>query len=189
MLARVAKVAIFQTLSFSGCRNCRISDFIIFRTSRLRGLERLQNFRLDHFQDIKVARIGKFAKFQTLSFPKYQGFEGCKGCKISDSIILRIPRLRGLHRLQNFRLYRFQEIKVAKVVKFQTLSFSGYQGFKGFKGCKISDSIILSISMLRGLHRLQNFRLYRFQDIKVARVGKVAEFQSLSFSGYQCCEV
>ena len=54
-------------------------------------------------------------------------------------------------KVANFRLYRFQDIKVArvaKVAKFQTLSFSGYQS------CKISDSIILRISRLRGLHRL-----------------------------------
>ena len=42
-VARVANVAKFQTLSFSGyqcyhcCEGCKISDFIIFRISRLRG--------------------------------------------------------------------------------------------------------------------------------------------------------
>ena len=59
-------------------------------------------------------------------------------------------------RLQNFRRYLFQDIKVArvgKVAKFQTLSFSGSQS------CKISDFIILRTSRLRGVERLQNFRL------------------------------
>ena len=64
-MGRVAKVAKFQTLSFSGdqsCQGCKISDFIVLRISRLRGLQRLQNFRLDHFQDIKVEKVAKFTK-------------------------------------------------------------------------------------------------------------------------------
>ena len=75
--------------------------------------------------------------------------------------------------------------RVGKVARFQTLSFSGYQGCDGSKGCKVSDFMILKISRLRGLHRLQEFKLYHFQDIKVARVPKVAAFRALSFSGYQ----
>ena len=75
----VAKVAKFQTLSFSGyqgCeghKGCRFSDC--------------------HFQDIKAARVAKVAKFQTLSFSEYQGYEGCKGSKVSDFIIFRLSRL------------------------------------------------------------------------------------------------
>ena len=117
-------------------------------------MQRLQSFRLYHFQEIKVARSAKVAKFQTLSISGYQGFEGCKGCKVSYFIILRMPMLRGLQKLQSFRLYHFQDIKVArfaKVVKFRTLSFSGYQFFEGCKGYKISDFIIFKISRLGGL--------------------------------------
>ena len=84
-------------------------------------MQRLQNFRLYHFQDARVARV---AKFQTLSF-------------------FWISRLRGLQRLQSFILYHFQDIKVEWVGKFHTLSFSGYQGCEG---CKFSDFIIFRIS-------------------------------------------
>ena len=128
--------------------------------------------RLYRFQDIKVSRVGKVATFQTLSF---SGYRSCKGWKI----------------YKNFRLYRFQDIKVAraaKFAKFQTLWFSGYQGFEGWKGCNISDIIVYNISKLQGVENLQNFRLYGFLDMKVSRVGKVARFQTLSFSGYQGCE-
>ena len=115
-VARVANVAKFQTLSFSGYQACG-------------GLERLQNFGLYHCLDIKFARVAKVAKFQTLSFLGYQGCEGCKGCKISDFIIFRISRLQLLRRFQDFRLCHSQDIKVprvAKVAKRHTLSFSGY---------------------------------------------------------------
>ena len=98
----------------------------------MRGLQRLQNFRLDHFQDIKVERVAKFTKI--------------------------------------LRLYRFLDIKVSRVAKFQTLSFSGYQSCKGCKICKISDFIVFCMSRFRGLQRLQDFRLYHSQDIKVGRV-------------------
>ena len=57
--------------------------------------------------------------------------------------------------------------RVAKVAKFQTLSFSRYQGCEVCKSWKVSDFIVFRAS---GLQRLQNFRLYHFQDIKVARV-------------------
>ena len=119
--------------------------------SKLRGLQRLENFKLYHFQDSKVERVAIVAKFETLSFSGYQGCESCKGWKISDFIFFSISTLRGLQRLQNFRLYhshdikvarvarlqnltlyRFQDIKVSKVAKvarFQTLSFFGYQGW------------------------------------------------------------
>ena len=136
----------FQDIRVS--KGCKVSDFVIFRISKLRGLQRLQSFRLCHSQDIKVARVAKVAKFQTLSFSGYQGCEGCKGCKFSDFAIFRISRLRGFHRLQSFRLCHSQDIKVArvaKVAKFQILSFSGYQG------CKVSDFVILRTSRLRGL--------------------------------------
>ena len=90
----------------------------------------MKDFRLYHFQDIKVARFAKVAKFHTLSFSRDQGCEGCKGSKVSDFIISRISRLRGLQRLQSFRLYHFQDhIKIARVAivaKFRTLSFSEY---------------------------------------------------------------
>ena len=49
----------------------QISYFTIFRILRLRGLQRLQDIRLYHFQDIKVARLAKVAKLQTLSFSGY----------------------------------------------------------------------------------------------------------------------
>ena len=81
--------------------------------------------------------------------------------------------------MKNVRLYHFQDITVARVArdeKFQTLSFSRYQGCECCKDCKVSYFIILRISRLRGLQRLPNFRLYNFQDIKVARVPK---FQNL----------
>ena len=51
-VAKGAKVAKFQTLSFSGYQSCKgwkgckISDFIVFRISKL------QNFRLYHFKDV-----------------------------------------------------------------------------------------------------------------------------------------
>ena len=123
----------------------------------LRGLQKLQNFRLYHFQDIKVAivgkvvkfqtifqdikvaRVAKVAKFQTLSFSRYQSSEDGKDCKVTDFIFFRISRLQWL------------QIKVGKVGEFQTLSFSGYQGCEGCKGCEVSDFIIFSISTLRGL--------------------------------------
>ena len=98
-----------------------------------------------------------------------------------------------MQRLQDIRLYRFRDIKVARVAKvakvanFQTSPFSGYQGSEGCKGCKVSDFIIFRISMSRGLKRLQKLEILRrchFQDIKVARFAKVADFQTLSFSGY-----
>ena len=82
MVARVAMVTKFQSLSFSGyqsckgCKSWRISDLIIFRISKLeglqniqisdfmflwiskfRGFERLEDKRLYHSQDIKVARV------------------------------------------------------------------------------------------------------------------------------------
>ena len=58
----------------------------------------LQNFRLYHFQDIKLARVAKVAKYQTLSFSGYLAWAGYKGCKISDFIIFRISKLLGLQR-------------------------------------------------------------------------------------------
>ena len=56
----------------------------------MRGLQRLENFRLYQFQDTMVGRVVKVAKFQTLSFSGYQGCESCKGCKVSDFIIFMI---------------------------------------------------------------------------------------------------
>ena len=123
--------------------------------SRLRGLERLQSFRLYHFQDIRVAKV---AKFETLSFSGCQSCEGFKGCKVSD--------------------YHFQDIKVVRVPKvanFESLLFSGYHCCKG---CLVSVFIIFRISRFRALRKMQNFILYHFQDIKVARVGKVAKFET-----------
>ena len=70
----MAKVAKFPTLFFSGSqvckgwKGCEISDFIIFRILRLRGLQRLQDIRLDLFQEIKALSIVKVARYQTLSF-------------------------------------------------------------------------------------------------------------------------
>ena len=126
----------FQDIkNFEGRKGCKISYFIIFRISRLRGLQRLQNLRLDHFQDTKVVRIGNVAKageLHTLSFSGYQGCEYCKGWKVSDFIIFRTPGLLGLQKVQNLKLYHFQDIKVGRVAKvakggdFQALSFSGY---------------------------------------------------------------
>ena len=126
------------------------------------------------------------AKFHSLSFSGYQGCKGCKGCKISYFIVFWISRLRGLQRLQDFRLYHFQDTRisrVAKVAKFQTLSFSGYQGCEGCIGCKISDFIVFRKSKLQ---RLEDFRLYHSQDIKLARVAKVARFQTIIIIIYRC---
>ena len=123
----------------------------------------MQNFRLFHFQDIKVPRVAEVAKFQTLSSSGYH----IKVAKVG--------------RVTKFQSYHFQDIKVARVAEvanFQTLSISGYQGCEG---CKISDFIIFRMSRLRGLQRLQIFRLCQFQDIKCARVAK---FQTLSSSRY-----
>ena len=50
----------------------------------MRGLQKLQIFRLWHFQDIKLTRVAKVANVQTLSFSGYQGCEDCKSCKVSD---------------------------------------------------------------------------------------------------------
>ena len=99
-----------------------------------------------------------------------------------------MSKLQGLRRLQSFRLYFFEDIKVgkdtkvAKVGDFHTLSFSPYQGYEECESCKVSDFIIFIKSRLRVLQRLQNFRLYQFQDNRVATVAK---FQTLPFSGYQ----
>ena len=81
-----------------------------------------------------------------------------------------ISRLQGLQRLQIFRLCHFRDIKVLRVAKFQTLSSSGYH-----------------IKVAR-VGRVTKFQSYHFQDIKVARVAEVANFQTLSFPGYQGCE-
>ena len=63
-------------------------------------------------------------------------------------------------------------MRVTKVAKFQTLSFLGYQRPEGSKAWKIPDFINFRISRLRGLQRLQSFRLYHFYDIKVGRCCK-----------------
>ena len=95
---KVARVAKFHTLSFSGyqgyegCRGCKISDFIILSIPGSQGLQRVQSLILYHFQDIKVTRVAKGAKFHTLSF---SGYQGCEGWKVSGLIIFRISRLRG----------------------------------------------------------------------------------------------
>ena len=78
-----------------------------------------------------------------------------------------MSRLRGLQRLQIFRLCHFQDIKVVRVAKFQTLSSSGYH---------------IKVAMVGMVTKFQS---YHFQDIKVATVAEVANFQTLSFSGYQ----
>ena len=130
-IGNVAKAGDLHTLSFSGyqgceyCKGWKVSDFIIFRTPRLLGLQKVQNLKVYHFQDIKVERAAKVAKggdFQALSFSGYQGCQDFKSCKILDFSIFRIPLLEGF---QSLRLYHFQDIKVARVAKFQTLSFSG----------------------------------------------------------------
>ena len=62
------------------------------------------------------------------------------------------------------------------------LSFSGYQGCEGeLQRLQILDFIFVWISRLRGFQGLQDFVLYHFQDIKVARVAKVEKFQSIIF--------
>ena len=64
----------------------------------------------------------------------------------------------------------------------QTLSFSGYQGCEGRKSCKISDLIIFRILRLGGLQifqGLETFRLYYFEDTRVATVGKAGKFKTL----------
>ena len=79
---------------------------------------------------------------------------------------------------ESFRLYHFEDIKVARVAKvgkFRTLSFSLYHICEG---CKVSYFIILRMSRLLGLQRLESFVLYHFQDIIFA---SVAKFRALSF--------
>ena len=86
----------------------------LFRISRLQGLQRLQNFRLYHcldvkvakglyhFQDIKVARVAKVAKLQTYHF---QDIKVARVAKVAKFQTFRVSRLQGLQRLQNFKLY------------------------------------------------------------------------------------
>ena len=142
---KVARVAKFHTLSFSGyqgyegCRGCKISDFIILSIPGSQRVAKGPKFDTYHFQDIKVTNVTKGAEFHTLSF---SGYQGCEGWKVSGLIIFR---------LQSFRLHHSQDIKVvrvAKVARIQTSSFLGYQGCDGSKGCKVSDFIILKISRL-----------------------------------------
>ena len=143
----------------------------------------MQYFILYHFQDIKVVRVPKVAKFQTSSF---SGYQGCEGFKVSNFIIFGMSSLRAFQRLQSFPLSHFPDIKVAriakvenfilyhfqdskaarvpKVARFQILSFSGYPGCES---CKVSNFIIFGMSSLRAFQRLQSFRLYHFQDMKV----------------------
>ena len=66
-------------------------------------MERLQNFRLYHSQDIKVGMVGKVAKFQTLFFSEYEGSEVRNVCKVE--------------RIRVYHFQDFQDIKVANVAK------------------------------------------------------------------------
>ena len=49
----------------------RLDNFRLyhFQDIKVARLERLQSFSFYHFQDIKVARVAVVAKFQALSFP------------------------------------------------------------------------------------------------------------------------
>ena len=137
--------------------------------------------RLYHFQNIKVAKVAKVAKFQASGFSGSQDCEVWKACKVSDLMTFRISRLRRLLDMN--------------------LSFSGCESCEGCKGCKVSDFIIFRISALQVSQGSQDLSLSgysscecckshkildcHFQDVKVARVAKVASYQTLLFSGYQ----
>ena len=71
----------------------------------MRELEESQSFRLDHFQNTRVARVANIANFRLYHFQ----------CNT------RIARVAKFAKFQTFVLYHFQDIKVELVAKFQTL--------------------------------------------------------------------
>ena len=95
-----------------------------------------------------------------------------------------------LQRLQNFRLYQ----RLRGLQKLHSFILSHFQDIKSWKGCKFSNFIFFVVSRLENFRiyhfldinvarvaKVAKFRLYHFQDIKVAGVAKVAKFQTLSF--------
>ena len=129
----------------------------------------MQNFRLFHFQDIKVPRVAEVAKFQTLSSSGYH----IKVAKVG--------------RVTKFQSYHFQDIKVARVAEvgnFQTLSFSGYQGCESCKSCEVPDFRHFQDMKVERVAKVADFQTLSFLGYQGCEGCKISDFIILRISRF-----